>query len=119
MIVVTHRPQAGIPASTLRAWQEVDALFGSRLKAIGAWGDAAHALRPSCHNTARALDLMTSDPKTQDDIVIWALASAVRLDIRRVIVRKRVWARLPRGKWSNYHRTPHNDHVHLSIACDL
>lgn len=117
---IHHRVQAGLPIETAVAWMELDDRFGAGLTAIYAWGDAAHRRRPSCHNTGRAIDLMTGVPRDHAAIVLYALAHRDRLRIRRIISTRHVWS--AKSNWQRAEYTgsnPHLDHVHLSINCDL
>ena len=114
-----HPMQSGMPTATRIAWAEFDDLYGDRLSAIGAWGDAAHRLRLSCHNTASALDLMTRDPGVHAMIVLYALKTRERLMIRRIISQRHVWSQKTNWMRAEYKGSrPHLDHVHLSINCD-
>lgn len=121
MYLDVHFPeQSGLPTETRIAWVEFDHMYGAHLTAIYAWGDAAHARRASCHNSGRALDLMTRDPGVHSQIVLAALSSRDRLKIRRIISRSHVWSAKSNWMRAEYGGSnPHNDHVHLSINCDL
>ena len=115
-----HPMQSGLPTGSRIAWAELDDKFGDRLSGIGAWGDAAHRKRPSCHNTGSALDLMTGDPRTHLMIVLYALENRQRLMITRIISRGHVWSAKSNWMRGEYRgSSPHLDHGHLSINCDL
>ena len=115
-----HLMQSGLPTATRIAWAEFDDLYGGKLSAIGAWGDAAHRRRPSCHNTGSALDLMTRDAGVHTMIVLYALKTRERLTITRIISQRHVWSAKTNWMRGEYKGSnPHLDHVHLSINCDL
>lgn len=117
---VYHPIQSGLPLETRTAWLELDDRFGDALSAIGAWGDASHRKRLSCHNTGKALDLSTRVPGKHAEIVLYALLHRDRLQIRRIISMRHVWSGKSNWQRAEYHgANPHLDHVHLSINCDL
>jgi hypothetical protein len=115
---VHHPVQKGLPAFTHLVWLQLDDLYGAFLTGIGAWGDAQHAARVSCHNTGHAIDLMTLDRGIHMEIVVWAIANKERYNITRVISNGQVWTAKTGWKPRKYlGRSDHHDHVHLSIDC--
>lgn len=113
----TQRMQTGLPLATQAVWREV-ARRWPRLTGLGAWGDRAHRARKSCHNRGLALDCMTFDAATHAEIVQWALANRSQYKITLIISRRRKWSAATGWKPRPYvGASPHNDHVHLSIAC--
>lgn len=114
------RMQAHLPLPTQLAWSFFDDTVGPRLTGIGSWGDRSHRSRISCHNSGRALDLMTRDPEVHRFIVAVALSHRRTLDIRRIISWDRQWSAASAWQPVPYRGTSrHRDHVHLSIGCDL
>lgn len=107
----------GVPALTQTAVDAVDARFpGHELQV---WGDAAHMARASCHNTGKAIDIITASVAEHDAIVAWALANRTQYKITVIISRSRIWSGATGFKPDAYKgESPHNDHVHLSIGCN-
>lgn len=123
------RLQAGLPPLTQTVAQELQHNFPG-LRGIGCWGDDAHARAKSCHNAIRdkrtgrvligprACDAMTTDPDLHAAIVAWALKNRARLKITLIISRRRKWSAKTGWMAARYlGRSPHTDHVHLSIDC--
>lgn len=113
----TQRIQADLPPRTVAAWRAIATRFPG-IKGLGAWGDRSHQARKSCHNTGHAIDAMTTKPEEHEAIVAWALARRSELGITLIISRRRKWSAATGWKPRPYlGRSPHTDHVHLSIDC--
>lgn len=95
------------------------ALLDSGLVTRVDWlGDAAHQAECSDHNpdatgVVHAIDAMTLDTDSQDQIVAWALGDTA--DLEYVINRRRIWERSHGFAEMPYDGlNPHTDHVHIS-----
>lgn len=115
----TQKMQGGLPAATQKVWKAVAKTF-PKVTSLGAWGDTPHMARKSCHNTGKAVDVMTRDVATHAAIVKWALANRKELGISLIISRRTKWSAATGWKPKKYLGTsPHTDHVHLSVNCTL
>lgn len=113
----TQRMQVGLPARTQTAWKAIAARF-PQVKGLGAWGDRSHMARKSCHNSGKAIDVMTTVVAEHEAIVAWALANRSKYGFTLIISRRRKWSAATGWKPKRYLGTSaHNDHVHLSVDC--
>lgn len=109
------KPQAGLPAGSQKLWVAANAQFGKYLSAIFGWGDDAHKLTKSCHNTGNALDFMTSNAQVHSLIVGWLLANRQQFGISLIISRGVKWSAKTGWQPAPYKgQSGHFDHVHAS-----
>lgn len=113
----TQPIQGGLPAQTKLAWKAIAKRFPNAT-GLGAWGDRSHRARKSCHNTGRAIDVMTYDKKLHGDIVAWAITNRAQFGFTLIISRRKKWSAATGWKPRPYlGASPHNDHVHISVGC--
>lgn len=112
-----QRVQADLPAATAAVWREAATKF-PQLTGAGAWGDRSHKARQSCHNTGRAVDLMTRDKRLGDRVLAWLLLHRARLGITVVIWWGRIYSAANKWLGGIYKGiSRHKDHVHASVGC--
>lgn len=122
------RMQSGLPPATQAAWRFA-ALTWPGIVQITSWGDKAHEQRRSCHNTGQALDLRIAkgakatpaETALGQQIADYFVANAAKHDARVVIFNSRIASARRGWTWRPYGgpgRSPHTNHVHVSIGCD-
>ena len=111
--------QTDLPLATRRLWIFVAHRWPG-LTALGAWGDRSHKARKSCHNSGRAIDLMTTNVAMHKVIVAYFLIHHKEHEVTLIISRGEYASAKTGWKMKPYPRRfvmPHNDHVHLSVNC--
>lgn len=89
-------------------------IFGNyNVTNLGAWGDQAHQMRESDHNTGDAQDYGVNDPETAQNVI-----SQLQSDpkTKYIIYNKQIWNPSISESWRPYKGSnPHSDHIHASF----
>ncbi len=107
------RASAGINPYVTKTENDVMNPYG--LTNLGIWGDEAHQLRQSDHNTGDAQDFGFSDPNNALSAVAQLQKEAKQRNIKYIIFNGKIWNPSVSNEWRPYDGPdPHNKHFHVS-----
>lgn len=107
------KPQAGVNPNVYSLWDSVTAQFPA-VDNWGIWGDKAHQMRQSDHNTGDAIDIATTQYNGQE-VADYIVSQAQGNNVKYVIHNRRIWK--PSTGWRPYKGShAHDEHVHVSFV---
>lgn len=105
--------QSGVNPSVYSLWDSVTSQYPS-VGNWGIWGDKAHQMRQSDHNTGDAIDIATADNNGQE-VADYIVSQAQPNNVKYVIHNRRIWK--PSTGWQPYRGShAHDEHVHVSFV---
>jgi hypothetical protein len=105
--------QSGVNPSVYSLWDSVTSQYPS-VGNWGIWGDKAHQMRQSDHNTGDAIDIATVDNNGQE-VADYIISQARSNNVKYVIHNRRIWK--PSTGWKPYKGShAHDEHVHVSFV---
>ena len=110
------KPSPGVNPAVYSTWNAIASRF-PQIKNEGIWGDAAHQMRKSDHNTGDALDIGVPSLQAGSQIKDQLVQLAQSQPIKYIIHNHQIWN--PQQGWHPYHGSnPHESHVHVSFYRD-
>ena len=105
--------QSGVNPSVYTLWDSVTSQYPS-VANWGIWGDKAHQMRKSDHNTGDAIDIATGDNNGQE-VADYIVSQAQSNNVKYLIHNRRIWK--PSTGWQPYKGShAHDEHVHVSFV---
>jgi hypothetical protein len=105
--------QSGVNPNVYSLWDSVTSQYPS-VANWGIWGDKAHQMRESDHNTGDAIDIATGNNNGQE-VADYIVSQAQSNNVKYLIHNRRIWK--PSTGWQPYKGShAHDEHVHVSFV---